>query len=114
MIATPIPSTSPPADLAAESDRRWFRRHPGATVRVRSVIPGEFPAHPDAASCRLVLALVRRRRDVTLIGPSPDGHTRPIPYNSYTKRSVEWVPGLADTPIRWLRINRDGEVREET
>ena len=43
--ARDLPLCSPIVELASEDDRLWFESHPGAEVRIRPIIAGEFGVH---------------------------------------------------------------------
>jgi hypothetical protein len=40
--ARDLPLCSPIVELASEDDRLWFESHPGAEVRIRPIVAGEF------------------------------------------------------------------------
>ncbi len=40
--AQDLPVCSPFVELASEDDRVWFESHPGADVRIRPIVAGEF------------------------------------------------------------------------
>ncbi|WP_435609697.1 hypothetical protein [Streptomyces sp. C10-9-1] len=90
---------------AAEADRVWFDRHPGASVRVREALPGEhdsraFGSEPLAANQRGIVVVVQA---------APGRRTR-IPYAVITTPT----PGAAISPQQLEAVRAEWERGDQT
>ncbi len=90
---------------AAEADRVWFDRHPGASVRVREALPGEhdhraFGPEPLAPNQKGVVVVVQA---------APGRRTR-IPYKVITTPT----PGAAISPQQLEEVRAEWERGDQT
>ncbi|MEU4969121.1 hypothetical protein [Streptomyces smyrnaeus] len=93
---------------AAEADRVWFDRHPGASVRVREALPGEhdhraFGAKPLAPNQKIAVVVVqaapgRRTRIPFMVVTVPTAGARISPQQLAEVRQ-EWESSDKTAPV---------------
>ncbi|MFE6104060.1 hypothetical protein ACFVQ4_29455 [Streptomyces laurentii] len=90
---------------AAEADRVWFDRHPGASVRVRQALPGEYDHRPFGPG-----PLAPNEKIAVVVVQAAPGRRTRIPYQVVT------TPTAAATisPQQLEEIQTEWESSDQT